>query len=321
MLDDSGNVAERYEYDAYGTVLVYTEDGDDNDWFDGDETTATASAKGNPYTFTGRRLDVLDGGSLVRMHYRHRDYDVYAGRFLQHDPVGLRMGFIYTFSPPYQYANGSNLYQYVRSKPADLLDPSGLNPTFGPPYIAPPGLIPPEPPALIPPDVTPYPLPGPAPLPEPGGTDPGVPDCTAWQNNGGYYEDEAMYREWGATQVGLIDMLSGLISIAGGGLDTTLGLVSELGIDLNMISWSVQLDTAYAGAYPGMPCKCVSVYKRRCKRECCHWWQRENKKVLAWVTLYGEAVRLSYHPTKMKCWCQWPQSLIFEFEETSAVSI
>ena len=33
LLDDSGNVAERYEYDAYGTVLVYTEDGDDNDWF------------------------------------------------------------------------------------------------------------------------------------------------------------------------------------------------------------------------------------------------------------------------------------------------
>jgi hypothetical protein len=54
LLDDGGTIVERYEYDAYGTVLVYTDDGGDNDWFDGDETTAALSAIGNPYTFTGR---------------------------------------------------------------------------------------------------------------------------------------------------------------------------------------------------------------------------------------------------------------------------
>jgi hypothetical protein len=56
LIDDGGNVAERYEYDAYGAVLVYTDDGNDDTWFTGDDTTASASDKGNPYTFTGRRL-------------------------------------------------------------------------------------------------------------------------------------------------------------------------------------------------------------------------------------------------------------------------
>lgn len=49
-----------------------------------------------PYTFTGRRLDVLDGGDLMRMHYRHRDYSPHLGRFMQHDPLS--------------YIDGLNLY-------------------------------------------------------------------------------------------------------------------------------------------------------------------------------------------------------------------
>jgi len=133
LLDDSGNVAERYEYDAYGTVLVYTEDGDDNDWFDGDETTATASAKGNPYTFTGRRLDTLDNATLHHMHYRHRDYNTQLGRFVQHDLYGMfPCNIYYTFEPAAQYYDNVNLYQYVSSRPVVYLDPSGLrSPIFG----------------------------------------------------------------------------------------------------------------------------------------------------------------------------------------------
>ena len=54
------------DYGAYGRPVVYTADGDagteedPNDWWDGDETTATVSAKGLPYLFTGREYDLLD---------------------------------------------------------------------------------------------------------------------------------------------------------------------------------------------------------------------------------------------------------------------
>ena len=42
----------------------------------------------NPYLFTGRRLDILDSGSLKIYHYRARAYDPQTGRFLQPDPIG-----------------------------------------------------------------------------------------------------------------------------------------------------------------------------------------------------------------------------------------
>ena len=130
LLDDGGNVVERYEYDAYGTVLAYTDDGNDDTWFTGDDTTASASAKSNPYTFTGRRLDMLDGGNLLRMHYRHRDYDAFMGRFLQHDPLGVVPGINGAeknlFSVQRQYADGSSLYFYARGNPVHNNDAWGL---------------------------------------------------------------------------------------------------------------------------------------------------------------------------------------------------
>jgi len=57
-------------------------------------------------------LDILDGGALHHMHYRHRDYSPVIGRFLQHDPL--------------QYEDGLNLYEYVGSNPMFFLDPYGL---------------------------------------------------------------------------------------------------------------------------------------------------------------------------------------------------
>jgi RHS repeat-associated protein len=111
LIDDGGSVVERYEYDAYGTVLVFTDDGNDDTWFTGDDTTAASSAIGNSYTFTGRRLDVLDAGNLVRMHYRRRDYDVHAGRFVQQDPLA--------------YVDGLNCFEYTKSNPILSSDPLG----------------------------------------------------------------------------------------------------------------------------------------------------------------------------------------------------
>ncbi len=123
LLDWSGAVVERYEYDAYGTVHV----------FDGSWNPRTASAYGNPYTFTGRRLDVLDAGNLKLMYYRHRYYEPYVGRFLQHDPRGIRTlrQQARSVRPIIQYADGLSLYQYVRSQPVFLADPTGLGGATG----------------------------------------------------------------------------------------------------------------------------------------------------------------------------------------------
>ncbi len=116
LINGSGQREEAYEYDAYGTVTVYRDYGDDEEWFTADDTIGTTSGRGNPYTFTGRRLDAfdLDGQSvpqLLMMHYRQRTYDTYTGRFLQHDPLG--------------YIDGLDLYEYVKSNPVLLTDALG----------------------------------------------------------------------------------------------------------------------------------------------------------------------------------------------------
>jgi len=110
----TGAVLERYEYDAYGTAHV----------FDGSWNTLTASAYGNPYTFTGRRLDLLDNGDLETMYYRHRYYRPITARFLQRDMLGIGMHGQPT--PGMQYLEGLNLYQYVLSAPTAGTDPGGL---------------------------------------------------------------------------------------------------------------------------------------------------------------------------------------------------
>ena len=112
LTDDTGTVVERYEYDAYGKCAVLGT-GADGLWFAGDDTTGSYSDTGigNPYTFTGRRLDAFDTGNFLTMHSRHRTYDTYTARFLQQDPG--------------EYVDGMNLYEYVLSRPISELDPSG----------------------------------------------------------------------------------------------------------------------------------------------------------------------------------------------------
>ncbi len=99
---DAGTVLERYDYDAYGTTHM----------MDAGYNVCTASAVGNPYTFTGRELDTLDGGNLKTMHYRHRSYDPLTGRFTQSDPL--------------EFIDSLNLYEYVLSNPVFYIDPWGL---------------------------------------------------------------------------------------------------------------------------------------------------------------------------------------------------
>jgi len=80
--------------------------------------------------FTGRRLDILDNGSLTIQYSRNRCCDYYTGRFTTHDPLGI------TPNPPKpnifeivrQYKASLNLYEYVGSKPLNKVDPCGLGP-------------------------------------------------------------------------------------------------------------------------------------------------------------------------------------------------
>ncbi|MCD6337320.1 MAG: hypothetical protein J7M01_03710 [Candidatus Marinimicrobia bacterium] len=59
------------------------------DWLTASPTTQGSSNYGNPYLFTGRRLDTMDAGSLTIYHYRARTYDPQTGRFMQWDPLGI----------------------------------------------------------------------------------------------------------------------------------------------------------------------------------------------------------------------------------------
>jgi len=102
LLNTSGNVVERYEYDVYGKCRI----------MDASYNSRSTSSYENCYLFTGRRLDILDGGSLTIQYNRNRYYDPETGRWLTHDPLG--------------YVDGMNPYEYVRSDPIGRWDAFGL---------------------------------------------------------------------------------------------------------------------------------------------------------------------------------------------------
>ncbi len=89
LSDTSGNLAETYAYSPFGK-------------------TNGSSTLGNPYLFTGRRLDSESG----LYYYRARHYDAQEGRFVQPDPIG--------------FEGGINLYAYCLNNSVNLVDPYGL---------------------------------------------------------------------------------------------------------------------------------------------------------------------------------------------------
>jgi RHS repeat-associated protein len=104
ITDSTATPVERYSYDAYGFVTVTDGTGTpvpQNSWG------TPHSAIGNPWMFTGQRLDEETG----LYYYRARYYDPLKGRFLERDPVGP--------------ADNVNLYEYVSDNPVNAADPTG----------------------------------------------------------------------------------------------------------------------------------------------------------------------------------------------------
>ena len=85
---------ERYEYDAYGKPTMWLGDYD--------MLNQEISPYGNPYYFTGRRVDEIGHSAWLIQYNRNRFYDYYTGCWLNQDPIG--------------YQDGVNLYAYVNTE-------------------------------------------------------------------------------------------------------------------------------------------------------------------------------------------------------------
>jgi RHS repeat-associated protein len=120
ITDDTGAVAERYEYGDYGQVTILDANNSDRDLdMDGN----TESLYGNRHTFTGRLLDeelTLDDGSRV-LQYRNRYSLPSLGRFLQRDPL--------------HYIDGMNVYTCATSNSTSKNDPHGTQSGYLTPYL------------------------------------------------------------------------------------------------------------------------------------------------------------------------------------------
>lgn len=103
ITNNSGQVIQRYGYDVWGNLRL------NNGSF-----AFSGAGLVNTLTFTGREFDEESG----LYHYRARAYDSAIGRFIQKDPQ----------QGPQLQPLAQNLYAYVLSNPANLIDPTGEAP-------------------------------------------------------------------------------------------------------------------------------------------------------------------------------------------------
>ncbi|HWE95534.1 MAG TPA: RHS repeat-associated core domain-containing protein, partial [Tepidisphaeraceae bacterium] len=109
LVNTSGTVVQRFDYDPYGTATVLTA---------GWATTTDAYAW--KYRFQGLAYDSNSG----LYNGRNRTYSPTLGRWMQMDPAG--------------YVDGMNLYQLTESAPTTLRDPMGLDSAPDDPLALPP---------------------------------------------------------------------------------------------------------------------------------------------------------------------------------------
>jgi RHS repeat-associated protein len=114
LTDTTGKIAEGYQYDAYGRQTVFAPGANGVVDFGGDDVIAQGgvSSVGNPYLFTGMRLD-----TETNLYYDNARYlDPVQGRFISRDPLG-------TWGNPLDLGNA---YAYVGDSPLTWIDPTGL---------------------------------------------------------------------------------------------------------------------------------------------------------------------------------------------------
>jgi RHS repeat-associated protein len=103
LVDTSGNVLERYYYEAYGSAVYL------------DDAFALLPDAQSQFAWQrlhqGGRLDTITGN----YHFRHRDLSPGLGRWISQDPIGFEAG-------------DANLYRYVGNGSTNATDPSGLAP-------------------------------------------------------------------------------------------------------------------------------------------------------------------------------------------------
>jgi len=111
LSDANESVIERYRYDSYGACTVLDADGSS----DADGISDVL----NPYTFTGRRVDLETGNSgpaTALLQYRNRYYHTGLGRFISRDPAG--------------YPDSLNSYSYAVARVTISVDPRGTDYSF-----------------------------------------------------------------------------------------------------------------------------------------------------------------------------------------------
>jgi YD repeat-containing protein len=133
LINEDGDVLERYEYDAYGKPYFY----DPNFVL----LATQESGHGNKRLFTGKAF-ILSLSDLKLQDNLNRIYNF--ERWLQRDPIGERDGICIVYfadsgSPQIkknkirnQYTDGASLYEYVRSNTMSIIDPLGLTSVIGP---------------------------------------------------------------------------------------------------------------------------------------------------------------------------------------------
>ena len=108
LTDPSGNVLERYRYDAFGAPTIY-----DANW-----NGRSATIYDNRFLFTGREYAATYRSSYTTpafnfYEYRARAYNPKLGRFMSEDPKLFDAG-------------DYNLFRYCHNDPVDFADPMGL---------------------------------------------------------------------------------------------------------------------------------------------------------------------------------------------------
>jgi RHS repeat-associated protein len=108
LSDSTGKGVEGYSYDAYGYQTIVLPGPDGILWTSDDVILPGGkSSYGNPFLYTEQHLDPEAG----LYYYRARYHDPMTGRFMQRDRLG--------------YADGMNLYEYVKDSPPNYADWQG----------------------------------------------------------------------------------------------------------------------------------------------------------------------------------------------------